>query len=191
MRFFTKITVLIITILATLSLSAKDRKYDFTKLAPALVNSKGKKAELEMTGKKYILVYYSSNWCGTCKSFTPKLVDFYNKNSKGVFEVIFMSLDFSEKKQLTHMQETSMPWLAVKFSDLKPSGLFEFVGHTMPWISIFKADGTLLAQQNVDLVHHSAKDVLRGLEQRMNISSKKKLPQIKTPAKKGIAYNPN
>ena len=80
-----------------------------------------------------------------------------------------------------------MPWLAVKFSELKPSGLFDFVGHTMPWISIFKDDGTLLAQQNVDLNSHSAKEVLFVLKQRMKIADTQELPQAKTSSKKGVA----
>ena len=169
MNFLTKVIILTLILSAPFALSAEEQKYDFTKLAPVLINAKGEKAKLNLKDKKYILVYYSSDWCGTCKEFTPKFVDFYNQSSKGVFEVIFMSLDFSEPKQLAHMKKTSMPWLAVKFSELKPSGLFEFVGATMPWISIFKTDGTLVAQQNVDLTNHTFQEVLAGLRKTMKI----------------------
>ena len=31
---------------------------------------------------KYIAIYFSAKWCGPCKQFTPKLVDFYNKIDK-------------------------------------------------------------------------------------------------------------
>ena len=169
MNFITKVTLIAVLILGSFALKAEEKKYDFTKLDPILINAKGEKAKLDMQGKKYIIVYYSSEWCGTCKEFTPRFVDFYNKNSDNLFEVIFMSLDFSEPKQLAHMQDTSMPWLAVKFSQLKPSGLFDFVGTTMPWISIFTADGKMIAQQNVDLTKHTYQEVLSSVRKIMNM----------------------
>jgi thiol-disulfide isomerase/thioredoxin len=166
-------TVLLLQLFTAVSLAAADRKFDFTKLTPDYINAQGEKTELNMTGKKYILVYYSSHWCGSCREFTPLFINFYKENSKDLFEVVFMSLDFSKEKQLTYMQESHMPWLGVEYSHLKPSGLFDYVGCVMPWIAVFKADGTHLPNDKLNMVSSTAKQILIDLRKIMSIPEKK------------------
>ena len=161
-------------LLASTTISAKECTFNFAKLAPKLVKAKGEKASLNLKGKKFILVYYSSHWCSACKSFTPKLVEFYNKNNKELFEVLFMSLDFSEKNQLAYMREAKMPWPAVKFSYLKPSGLFEYAGCVMPWISVFKADGTLVPSGCLNLTSCTADQEIANLKKLMTDDNPRK-----------------
>ena len=156
------------SLFTSVTLRGGDRKFDFAKIASHIVNTKGEKAKLDLRGKKFILVYYSSSWCGSCKSFTPKLVDFYNKHHKGVFEVVFMSLDFSEKGQMKYMKRDKMPWLAVKFSELKPSGLFDFAGCVMPWIAVFKTDGTWVPTNDLCLTNHTEAQVLANLKKTLS-----------------------
>jgi len=165
-------TVLVLQIFTAVSLFGANPKFDFIKLNHNIVNQKGEKREVDLKGKKYIIVYYSSHWCGSCRSFTPKLIDFYNKNNKDLFEVVFMSLDFSKEKQLSYMQDSKMPWLAVEYSQLKPSGLFEYVGCVMPWISIFDVDGTLHPSNKLNLVTSTAEEVFSNLKKIMSIPEK-------------------
>jgi thiol-disulfide isomerase/thioredoxin len=177
MKITTKI-ILIALIFANFSLMAKNNRFNFAKIAPILTNAKGKTAKLDLKHKKYILVYYSSHWCSACRSFTPKFIDFYKKYNKGLFEVVFMSLDFSEEKQFAYMNETKMPWLAVKFPQLKPSGLFKYAGCVMPWITVFKADGTPLPNNELNLLNHTAEQVLSNLRKTLN--TKKATSKLKT-----------
>ena len=158
---------------APFSLVAQDNIFDFKKTASILIDAKGQKTKLRIEDKKYILVYYSSHWCSACKSFTPKLVDFYKKNSNGLFEIIFMSLDFSEKDQLAYMRNSRMPWIAVSFPKLKGSGLFEFAGYVMPWIAVFKVDGTHIPNSNLNLVNRTPEQVLAALRGAMSIKKNK------------------
>jgi nucleoredoxin len=49
-----------------------------------------------LRGKKVIGVYFSADWCGPCRKFTPELVSFYNKmnnrrGKKGQFEIVWVS----------------------------------------------------------------------------------------------------
>jgi thiol-disulfide isomerase/thioredoxin len=169
-------TILLLQLFAAVCLSAADRKFDFSKLTPNYINAKGEKKELNMTGKKYILVYYSSHWCGSCREFTPLFIDFYKENSKDLFEVVFMSLDFSKEKQLSYMQDSKMPWLGVEYSQLKPSGLFDFVGCVMPWIAVFKSDGTHIPNNKLNMVSSTAKKILVHLRKIMSIPEKKANP---------------
>lgn len=49
-----------------------------------------------LAGKKVIGVYFSADWCGPCRQFTPELVSFYEKmnkrrGKKDQFEIIWVS----------------------------------------------------------------------------------------------------
>src|SRR4051812_27138326 len=51
--------------------------------------------ETQLAGVKYYAIYYSASWCGPCRAFTPKLVQWYNEHKKNSpqFELIFVSSD--------------------------------------------------------------------------------------------------
>ena len=79
---------------------------DFAKLFNnKLTDAKGKRVKSESLAKtKYVAVYFSAHWCGPCRQFTPELVKFTKENRKdGNFEVVFISLDTSDKAMLEYM----------------------------------------------------------------------------------------
>lgn len=69
-----------------------------------------------LSGKKVVGLYFSADWCGPCKQFTPDLVNFYNKmnarrGKQNEFEIIWISRcrtvdDFGQ-------YFTQMNWLAL------------------------------------------------------------------------------
>ncbi len=78
-----------------------------------LVNAKEKTrpANVALKGNRLIGLYFSAHWCGPCRAFTPKLVQFHQKcKEKNLpFEVVFISSDKNENEMKAYMREEKMP----------------------------------------------------------------------------------
>ena len=47
-----------------------------------LFDADGKKVAVSKAiKKKYVAIYSSASWCGPCRAFTPKLIEFYKKGT--------------------------------------------------------------------------------------------------------------
>ena len=67
-----------------------------------------------LSGKDYILLYFSAKWCGPCRNFTPHLIEFYNKKKESLnIEAVFCSLDSDEGQYKEYTGK--MPWLSMPF----------------------------------------------------------------------------
>eukprot|EP00934_Nitzschia_sp_Nitz4_P007170 Nitzschia sp. Nitz4//scaffold20_size174350//104321//105115//NITZ4_002111-RA/size174350-snap-gene-0.247-mRNA-1//-1//CDS//3329541836//7160//frame0 len=80
--------------------------------------------------KKVIGLYFSADWCGPCRKFTPDLVNFYNKMNnrrgrKDQFEIVWVSRCRDNDSYGQYFAQ--MPWLA-----LPPE---EAMGERGEWLS--------------------------------------------------------
>lgn len=68
-------------------------------------------------GAKAVVFYFSASWCGPCRNFTPKLVEFYRSyGAKFGVKVVFVSCDHNDG-EFGKYYGGHMPWLAVPFED--------------------------------------------------------------------------
>ncbi|MDY5955382.1 MAG: thioredoxin-like domain-containing protein [Kiritimatiellia bacterium] len=116
-------------------------------LGGELINrAKQKKVTKDALDGKIVGIYFSAHWCPPCRAFTPKLVTAYKQIQKrhpNKFELVFVSLDRSEKAMFEYMKETQMPWLAVPFPVLKqlaPANTYQVQG--IPTLLILDSKGT-------------------------------------------------
>jgi nucleoredoxin len=74
-----------------------------------------------LSGKDFVLLYFSGAWCPPCQSFTPKLKDFYkackrhdNEEALGgiKIEIVYISSDRDQKEFNEYFGK--MPWLALE-----------------------------------------------------------------------------
>jgi nucleoredoxin len=82
-------------------------------------------------GKAVVGIYFSAHWCGPCRSFTPELCSFYDKFAGAKsFEIVFASLDKSEKEFDDYFGEMSWTYAIPYGSDLgkKLSAKFKVQG---------------------------------------------------------------
>jgi nucleoredoxin len=84
-------------------------------LGPSLLtNAKGsKKATREaLKDKDLVLLYFSASWCPPCSTFSPLLIEFYNKTCKDAkLEVIYVASDRTVDDFKAYYGK--MPWLAL------------------------------------------------------------------------------
>ncbi len=120
----------------------------FKSVAPHVVDNKGKPVDgKKVMDKPYVLFYWSAHWCGPCRNFTPKLVDFYNKNGGGdKFEIILVSQDRSEVKMKEYMSKEKMPWYAIDYKQKKYSGMKKFSGRGIPNLMLIDRQGKQIAR---------------------------------------------
>lgn len=86
-----------------------------------LTNAAGEEiSPAELNDKDFVCLYFSAEWCGPCKGFTPRLLDFYEEYGDHV-EVVLVSKDRSAEAFFQYLNEYSMPWFAVKWQDYRAS----------------------------------------------------------------------
>ena len=97
---------------------------------------------------KYYAFYFSAHWCPPCRSFTPKLVDFYNSSEgkKKDFEIIFVSRDNDEKSMEEYMLGDKMPWPAISFRNVeRMKEIQKFAGRGIPCLVLVDAEGKVIS----------------------------------------------
>lgn len=128
----------------------------------------------ELEPKDYYAIYYSAHWCPPCRSFTPKLVDFYNAASSkhDNFEIIFVSSDRSEEAMEEYMRETGMPWLALDYDKKKRArDLTRYAGRGIPCLVLVDKNGEVLSHSYEGKEYVGPSKVMGDLEAKLNAGS--------------------
>ena len=105
----------------------------------------------ELRKVHYFAFYYSALWCGPCRQFTPKLVEFYKKTKAQhpEVEVIFVSNDRSASAMEKYMNEDGMPWPAIRY-DLIDNSVKKYATNGIPWLIILNDAGVPVFPQSGD-----------------------------------------
>jgi nucleoredoxin len=99
-------------------------------------------------GAPLVALYFSAHWCGPCRAFTPKLVEFSKMLEKSGLElpIIFGSSD-SDSTAFDEYFAT-MPWHAFPHGDARIEALkakYDVSG--IPWLVVLDAEGNLVANE--------------------------------------------
>jgi len=127
-----------------------------TLLSLVMIDDKNAQLEVHNTndalkGKKVIGVYFSADWCGPCRQFTPELVNFYNKmnarrGKQNQFEIVWVSRcrDMNSFGQyFTHMNWYAMqPELAMGQFGQKLSDKFKV--KSIPTLVLLDEEGNVI-----------------------------------------------
>ena len=109
----------------------------------------------ELEGK-IVGLYFSLNSFGSCRKFTSKLVEVYEKlKERGEgFEVVLVSLDDEESS--FQLGFAGMPWLALPFKDKSCERLIRYFElDTIPTLVVIGADGKTLISNAAELMEEN------------------------------------
>ena len=126
--------------------------FDWSKMfKEGLVDANGKPVATSSLKGKVVAVYFSAHWCGPCKIFTPKLVEFVKKNAAKM-AVVFVSCDHSKGEMASYMKEAGMPWAAVPYKSASGEAIWAQNGITsIPTLLVYSKDGKLITKNGRDL----------------------------------------
>ncbi len=100
-----------------------------------------------VTRARYIAFYFGAGWCGPCHQFTPDLVAFYKemKPKYPDFDVVFVSEDHNAAEMQKYMNETSMPWPALRWDAVKWAQASKLAGPAIPSLVVVDSQGKVVS----------------------------------------------
>jgi len=136
--------------------------FDWNALFPeGLIDIDGKNVNMDVLKDKIVGIYFSAHWCPPCRAFSPKLVEFRNKNSKD-FEVVFVSFDKSEEAMKEYMTELKMEWPALKLKSASANAIAEKYNEEglIPTLIILNRKGEIISGNGREDVQSNAEACL-------------------------------
>ena len=138
------LSVLLIT--KVVASDEKEEESDVIIIPETLLNIDGESVSSNQLKNKYIGLYFSASWCGPCRKFTPRLVEFRNRFQDD-FEVILIGADGSAKAQANYMKKYSMPWLAMKNQSPEAKQASKLSGvEFIPYLVIINSSGKIISK---------------------------------------------
>lgn len=134
------------------------------------VNGKRVSKFEQASNPEYFAFYFSASWCGPCKRFTPKLVDFYKANPEAgkKFEVIFVSDDNGESDMEDYMKEDQMPWPAIAFRQVeRMKEVKKYAGSGIPCLVLVDREGNVLSHSYEGKTYLGPTKVMGDLEKKL------------------------
>ena len=107
----------------------------------------------KLADKKVFGLYYSASWCGPCRQFTPKLVQFYQQVAAHhpEMEIVLIGDDESAADMQKYMQNDRMPWPALRFErKAMERELTHYSGNGIPDLVLVDGDGKILSDSYVN-----------------------------------------
>ena len=117
--------------------------------------------------KKLIALYFSAHWCAPCRTFTPALVEFYNRVAQQhpEFEIIFVSCDRSDFAMQQYMREARMPWPAIDFARVpEKDSIKKYCGSGIPCLVVLDSTGKVLSDTYAGTKYLGPQKVLADLD---------------------------
>ncbi len=158
------ITALALALSVLPALSHAEKPASLADLLPAkLEDAKGKKVDTSTLAGKHVALYFSAHWCPPCRAFTPSLVKFRDEHADQDFEIVFVSLDNSEREKKSYIRETEMKWLSVSGARSKEGQALaeRFQIRGIPALVVLAPDGSVVAQNGRNDVMQSPETALR------------------------------
>ena len=131
-----------------------------------ILDANGKEVSKDVLAGKTVGIYFSAHWCPPCRSFTPNLVKFRDKNKKN-FEVVFVSSDRSPDAQMDYMKEADMKWYTLPHRSAEANALSKkFQVRGIPSLVIVSEEGKTITKNGRGDVSSNPKGALKSWQKK-------------------------
>ena len=131
-----------------------------------ILDANGKEVSKDVLSGKTVGIYFSAHWCPPCRSFTPNLVKFRDKNKKN-FEVVFVSSDRSPDAQMDYMKEADMKWYTLPHRSAEANALSKkFQVRGIPSLVIVSEEGKTITKNGRGDVSSNPKGALKSWQKK-------------------------
>ncbi len=114
-----------------------------------LVDAEGKPfTNPALDSAQIYVLYFSASWCGPCRKFSPRLIEFVNKVAKDNprLATVLMSNDKVPDEMLAYMKDEKMPWPALPLASLQATPLLlGLAAGSIPHLVVLDRHGLVLA----------------------------------------------
>ncbi len=158
----------------------KDSTSELTKfLKDNLYYMEGDKLKKYGFGEKqepeFYAFYSSASWCGPCRQFSPRLVNFYLMQKdllkRENFEIILLSSDDGTSSMRKYMQEEKMKWPTVKHSKARAKIFQKFRGNGIPCLVVTDRNGNVLKHTYVNGKYEGPTKTMAYLKDLLNLTN--------------------
>jgi nucleoredoxin len=120
---------------------------EMAEMLPAkIMDAEGSMFSRDVLSGKIVGFYFSANWCPPCRTFSPKLVEFRNKNQKD-FEIVYISFDENPTAQMNYMKKANMKWYTLPYGSIDGNKLAQEYGITgIPTLVIVSPNGKTITR---------------------------------------------
>lgn len=117
-------------------------------LPSGIIDSEGDEASTDALKGKYVGIYFSARWGPPCRAFTPKLVEFRNREAENGFEVLWVSFDKSSEERVQFETENQMSWPSLEgISSKQGRALAKSLGvEAIPTLVILDPNGKVVTK---------------------------------------------
>lgn len=117
-----------------------------------LFDAEGKKVSVSnaLKSRKYVGIYSSASWCGPCRIFTPKLLEFAEKN-KGKIDIVLLGFHWTKEDVCKYMKKYKMPWAGTYRTENVEAFVTRHRIEGIPDFKVFTHAGELVINDGYDL----------------------------------------
>uniref|UniRef100_A0AC34Q2K2 Thioredoxin domain-containing protein n=1 Tax=Panagrolaimus sp. JU765 TaxID=591449 RepID=A0AC34Q2K2_9BILA len=115
---------------------------------------------------KPLMLYFSAGWCRSCKMFTPKVRDFYEKLKNEKLDVVWVSRDKTAEDQLEYYNKALPDWPYVPFgADDIQKLVSKYEVKTIPAVLVVNDSGEVIddgARMKIERAEESSDKLVEG-----------------------------